>query len=223
MKSVLTAIVLAVAFFVFAPTATNAQVNEVLKRMDLHYKALSSLKADVSREVANTQLGETDSYSGNLTLVPGKGKNVAFRLNWTRPKEEMISVVNGKYVAYVPSIKRAYTGSSSDKRVKEKGGSALEVMGMSKTEIKANYDATYIGTESVGGTDTVRLKLTPKKKADYKLIDLWVDGNGMPIQGRITLLNNDTDTIRFSNLRKNENIDKSVFVIKPPPGTEIVK
>ncbi len=223
MKSVFSAIVLSVAFFVFAPLVANAQINEVLKRMDLHYKALTSLKADVSREVVNAQLGETDSYSGNLTLVPGKGKNVAFRLNWTRPKEEMISVVNGKYVAYVPSIKRAYTGSSSDKRVKEKGGSALEVMGMSKTEIKANYDATYVGTESVGGTDTVRLKLAPRKKADYKFIDLWVDGNGMPIQGRITLLNNDTDTIRFSNLRKNENIDKNVFVIKPPPGTEIVK
>jgi outer membrane lipoprotein-sorting protein len=218
------AIALTVAFCFAAPMSAKAQVvGEILNRIDLHYKALVSLKANVSREVFNAQLGETDRQTGNLTLVPGKGTKFSFRLNWTSPKDESISVVNGKYVAYLPGIKRAYVGSSSDNRVKEKGGNALEFMSMDKAQIKANYDATYIGAESVGGTDTVRLKLTPKKKVSYQFIDLWVDGNGMPIQAKITQNNNDTDTIRFSALKKNEKIDKSVFVIKPAPGTEIVK
>ncbi len=223
MKSILTAIVLTVAFVFFAPSNATAQVNEILKRMDAHYKVLQTLKANVSREVWNSQLNETDKQSGNLMLQPGKGTKLSFRLNWTSPKEENISVVNGKYVVYIPSYKRVYTGSSNSKTVKDKGGNALSVMSMSKEEIKTNYDATYLGAESVGGTDTLRLKLTPKAKADYKYIELWVDGNGMPIQGKIVKNNNDTDTIRFSGLKKNEKIDKSVFLIKPPPGTEIVK
>ncbi|MBK8809590.1 MAG: outer membrane lipoprotein carrier protein LolA [Acidobacteria bacterium] len=223
MKSIISAIALTVAFCIFTPANASAQVNEILKRMDTHYKALASLKADVSREVTNSQLNETDKQSGNLTLLPGKGTKLSFRLNWTSPKEENISVVNGKYIVYIPSYKRVYVGSSSSKTVKDKGGNALAVMSMSKEEIKANYDATYIGAETVGGTDTLRMKLTPKAKADYKYIELWVDGNGMPIQGKIVKLNNDSDTIRFSNLKKNEKVDKSVFAIKPPKGTEIVK
>lgn len=224
MKSVIAAIALTIAFCFAAPVTSNAQVvGEILNRIDLHYKALKSLKASVTREVFNAQLGERDNQSGNINLLPGKGVKFSFRLNWTSPREEAISVVNGKYVVYVPGIKRAYVGSSSDNRVKEKGGSALEFMSMDKAQIKANYDATYIGAESVGGTDTVRLKLTPKKKVDYQFIDLWVDGNGMPIQARITKNNSDTDTIRFSGLKKNEKIDRNVFVIKPPPGTEVVK
>ncbi|HNU08006.1 MAG TPA: outer-membrane lipoprotein carrier protein LolA [Pyrinomonadaceae bacterium] len=223
MKSIKFAIVFAVAFFIFAPSAANAQVIEVLKRMDAHYKALKSLKSGISREVFNSQLKETDNYSGDLVLVPGKGTKLSVLLKWTKPKEEVLSVVNGKYALYVPGIKRAYTGTSGDKRVKEKGGSALELMNLSKQEINSKYDAVQLGTASVGGTDTVGLRLTPKAKAEYKFIDVWVDGNGMPIQIKVTKNNNDTDTIRFSGIKKNENINGSVFKIDIPKGTEVVK
>ncbi len=223
MKSIKFAIVIAVAFFIFAPSAANAQINEVLKRMDEHYKALKSLKAGISREVVNAQLGETDSYSGDVVLLPGKGTKLSVFLKWTKPKEEMLSVVNGKYALYVPGINRAYTGTSGDKRVKEKGGSALELMSLSKQDIKAKYDAVQTGSASVGGTDTLGLRLTPKAKAEYKFIDVWVDGNGMPIQIKVTKNNNDTDTIRFSGIKKNEKIDGSVFKLNIPKGTEVVK
>jgi outer membrane lipoprotein-sorting protein len=222
----ITAIALTVAFCFFAPASANAQVNEILKRMDSHYKALVDLRADVSREVYNSQLGERDSYSGNLLMVPDKKnpKNLRFRLNWTKPREESISVINGKYQVYTPSQKVLYTGSSNSKTVKQKGGNALAVMGMSKDQIKANYDATYLGAESVGGTDTLRLKLVPKQKADFQYIELWVDGNGMPIQGKIVQGNNDTDQVRFSNLKKNSGVSGKDFTIDYPKGsTKVVK
>ena len=43
-----TAIALVFVFSAFAATETNAQINEILKRMDEHYKALKSLQANVS-------------------------------------------------------------------------------------------------------------------------------------------------------------------------------
>jgi outer membrane lipoprotein-sorting protein len=219
-----TAIALTFVLSAFAATETNAQINEILKRMDEHYKALKSLQADVTREKYNSQLDETDKMAGSISLLPGKGRNFSLRLDWTKPKNETISVVNGQYVAYSPGIGQAWTGNSESKTLSDKGGNALKVMSMSKEEIKANYDVEYLGQETIsGGIPTWHLKLTPKTKANYKFADLWVDGNGMPIQGRITQLNNDTDSVLLTNLKKNASINTSIFRVSLPKGTKIVK
>lgn len=219
----LTAIALTFIFGAFSVSETNAQINEILKRMDVHYKKLKSLKADVKRERYNSQLKDTETMSGNISLIPGKDRNFALRLDWKKPREEMISVVNGQYIAYTPGIKQAWIGNADSKTVGGKGGSVLKAMSMSKEEIKANYNVEYLGQENANGVPTWHLKLTPKVKSNYKFTDLWVDGDGMPIQARVTELNNDTDTISLSSLKKNDTLDASIFNIKPPKGTTIVK
>jgi outer membrane lipoprotein-sorting protein len=220
----LTAIALTFILSAFAATNTAAQTTEILKRMDEHYKALKSLQANVTREVTNSQLGETDKMAGTISLLPGKGRSFSLRLDWTQPKNEIISVVNGQYVAYIPGIKRAYTGSSESKNLNEKGGNALKIMSMSKEEIKANYDVEYLGQENIsGGVPTWHLKLTPKAKSNYKFAELWVDGNGMPLQGKITQLNDNTDSVLLTGLKKNTSIKAAIFKVSLPKGTEIVK
>jgi outer membrane lipoprotein-sorting protein len=220
------AMALALIFNVFAATETKAQggVNEILKRMDGHYKVLSSLKADIVREKTNTQLGETDRYQGKIVLLPGKGTKFSVRLDWEKPKTEILSVINGQYVAYIPGQKRAYTGSSSSKTASEKGGNILRVMSMSKEELKANYNVVYLGQETVSGNiPTWRLKLTPKKASNFKFAELWVDGNGMPIQGKVVALNDDTDTVLLQNMKKNDTINASIFKVNVPKGTDVIK
>ena len=219
-----TAIALTFILSAFGATSANAQINEILKRMDDHYKALKSLQANVTRVQLNSQLGEEDTSSGTISLLPGKGRDFSMRLDWTQPKPETISVVNGQYVAYNPGISQAWTGNSGSKTLNDKGGNALKVMSMSKEEIKANYDVQYLGQESIsGGIPTWHLKLTPKTSANYKFVDLWVDGNGMPLQGKITQPNNDTDSILLTNLKKNVSIPGSIFKVSLPKGTKIVK
>lgn len=222
----LTAIAAAFFFNAFAVAEAKAQnpLPEILKRMDEHYKALKSLKADISRAQYNAQLQETDMSSGTITLLPRKGQAFSLRLDWTKPKQEILSVVNGKYVAYIPNIKRAYTGSSDSKTVNDKGGNILKVMSMSKEELKANYNIQFIGEEKVSGSIlTWHIKLTPKTSANFKFADLWVDGNGMPIQGKVTKLNDDTDTALLTNLNKNSTINAAIFKVDLPKGTQVVK
>src|SRR5215204_6580329 len=220
------AIALTFILSAFAAVETRAQgiQTEILKRMDQHYKALKSLQADITRETYNSQLDEKDTTSGTISLLPGKGRNFSLRLDWTKPKNETISVVNGQYVAFNPGIGQAWTGNSESKTLSDKGGNALKVMSMSKEEIKANYDVEYLGQENIsGGIPTWHLKLTPKTKSNYKFVDLWVDGNGMPLQGKITQPNNDTDSILLTNLKKNGSINASIFKVNLPKGTKIVK
>ena len=110
--------------------------------------------------------------SGTISLLPGKGRNFSMRLDWTKPKSEIISVVNGQYVAYTPSINQAYTGNSDSKTCNDKGGNALKVMSMSQRRDQGKLRCRSIsGRESIsGGIPTWHLKLTPKASSNYKFV-----------------------------------------------------
>ena len=95
---------------------------------------------------------------------------------------------------------------------------------MSQKELKANYKVTYIGRVKMGGSDVWHLGLDPKTKQSYKSAELWVDGDGMPIQAKINELNSDITTVRLSNLKKNKvRIKTSIFKIDLPKNVKIIK
>lgn len=197
-------------------------IREILNRMDRHYKALSSLQSNVSRTQYNAQLRETDNWSGKLVMVPGKGREVSFRLDWTKPREEILSVAKGKYQLYIPGRKMAYRGSTNSQRSRQSGGGALNMLTMSEADLRANYEVKYIGQVTLAGTEVWHLQLDPKTKQDFKFAELWVNSDGMPIQARITAQNNDTDTFQFSAIRRNERINASVFSVKVEKDTQII-
>lgn len=224
----LTAIFMLLFFSAAVVTETKAQgpLNEILKRMDAHNKALTSLQADVKRDVFNSQLGEHDITEGTTKYLPLKGKNALVRIDWTKPVQESLAVVNKQYIIYRPRLKQALIGNVDSAKSGGKGANnALAFMNMSKEQLKANYYIKFMGKESVsGGTETWHLELTPKAAANYKSAELWVDANGMPIQAKVIESNNDSTTIFLSGIQKNVSINTKVFVIEyPKKETKIVK
>lgn len=222
----LTAVALIFVFSIFAVTETRAQgpLNEILKRMDEHQKALTSLQANVMMDKYNVQLDEHDIYEGTTMYLPAKGRDALVRIDWAKPVQEILSVVNKQYVLYRPRLKQAIVGKVDSKNKNTKGTNALGFMSMSKEQLKANYDVKYLGQENVSGNvPTWHLKLTPKTAASYQTAELWVDGNGMPIQARVIENNNDTTTVLLSNLQKNLTLDASKFKINLPKDTQIIK
>ena len=85
-------------FSALAVSESKAQniLPEILKRMDEHQKALTSLKASVTMDKYNAQLDEHDIYEGNVNYLPAKGRDALIRLDWTSPQQETLSVVNMK-------------------------------------------------------------------------------------------------------------------------------
>lgn len=213
-------------FNVFAVTDAKAQIqNEILKRMDEHQKALTSLRASVMMDKYNAQLDEHEIYEGTTLYVKVKEREVAARLDWAKPQQEILSVVNKKYVIYRPKLNQAIVGNIDDAQKKgTEGVGIFDFLKMSKEQLKANYSVKYYGEEQVkGGIPTWHLELTPKAAKSYKSVDIWVDGNGMVLQTKINSSNNDSNTVFLSNLRKNENIDiKKEIVITLPKGVAIV-
>ncbi len=198
--------------------------NEILKRMEAHRQSLTSLQASVLMAKYNAQLQETDTTEGTTMYLPAKGRDALVRIDWTRPVQETLSVVNKQYVLYRPRLNQAIVGKVDQKSKNTKGTNALAFMSMSKEQLNANYNVQYLGQESVSGNvQTWHLKLSPKAAAEYQYAEIWVDGNGMPVQAKVVETNNDSTTVLLSNLQKNVKIDASKFKVNLPKGTKIVK
>lgn len=215
-------------FNAFAAVETKAQIgaqlNEVLKRMETHRSKLTSLKTSVKMVRYNPQLDESETQSGTAIYVPAKKRDALIRIDWTKPNEETLSVVNKEYIIYRKRLKQAIVGKASEAKGSGKANNLFAFMNMSKDELKANYSIKLLGEEKVSGTiPTWHLQLTPKNSSPFTTASLWVDGNGMPIQIKVTEKNKDTTTILLSGLQKNVEIKNSIFELDLPRDTKFVK
>jgi len=223
-----TAIALTFFFNAFAVNETKAQggiLNEILKRMETHRSTLKTLRADVTMDKYNPQLGIHDINEGNVTYLPGKNEREMYiRLDWNIPAVEQLAVIKTSYQLYRPRLLQAIEGNTKQAKGNAKAGNALSFMSMSKEQLNANYTVKYLGEETVsGGIKTWHLQLTPKTANNYKGAELWIDGNGMPIQAKVVENNNDSTTVLLKNLQKNTTINASVFKIKYAPKTKVIK
>jgi outer membrane lipoprotein-sorting protein len=204
----LPALALMFVFNILAVTETKAQLNDILKTMDAHNKALTSLKANVTMEKFNAQLDETDTFTGSTMYLPKNAKREMYaRIDWEKPR-----------------LNQVIEGTTEKSKNNAAAGGALAFMSMSKNELKANYNVRYLGQESVSGSvSTWHLELTPKTKTTYKIAELWVDGNGMPVQAKVIENNNDSTTVFLSKLQKNVDIPGIVFSINVPKSAKVIK
>ena len=219
----LTAIAVAFIFGSLSVPETKAQLQEILNRMDKNNQTLQSLRANAIMVKYDSVLKESDTREGKTIYLPTKGREAFVRIDWTKP-EETLAVAKGKYIVYRPRLNQAITGNVKDAKGSGKANGALAFMNMSKAQLKANYAIKYLGAETVSnGTETVRLELTPKTAASYKMAEVWVDKDGMPIQMKVIESNDDSTTILLSNIQKNVTLNGSDFSVKVPPGTTFVK
>lgn len=229
LRSGLAAIFFSLILSLMSVTEAPAQniLGEILRRLDAHNKALQSLKAQVTMEKFNPQLGTKDVSVGSTQYLPKQKltKGVMYvRIDWIKPVQEQMSMIGGDYELYRPRIGQVIYGKVEKSKGSPAIGGALSFMNMSKDQLKANYDVVYVGEAQVSdGTKTWHLQLTPKARTSYKLAELWVDGDGMPRQAKITEHNDDTTTVLLSGIRKNESIDKKLFKLDYPSSVKKIQ
>jgi outer membrane lipoprotein-sorting protein len=222
------AIALTFFFNAFAVTETRAQnvIPEILKRMENNRLLLKTLRANVTMDKYNPQLDVHDLNQGSVIYLPGKTeRDMYIRIDWTKPVQEQLAVIKGEYTLYRPRLGQAITGKVDSAKNSAGAGNALAFMSMSKEQLKANYNVKYLGEEKVSsGTPTWHLQLTPKAAGKYKSAEIWIDGDGMPIQAKVVENNNDATTVLLSNLQRNATINAKVFTIDyPKKSTKIIK
>lgn len=211
------------------PTSTNGQsaglVSSVLNRMERNRQSLKSLKASVSMEKYNAQLRDKDQYSGTVLYVPATGRNASVRIEWSRPRREILAVSNGEYTLFRPTLGQALRGKTGSIKGGGGAGSVLDMMYMSKQQLETRFQPVQDVREETlwGGVSTIHLTLVPKGNASYKYAEIWVDSSGMPVQTKIVEKNDDATTMRLSGAERNLKISPDEFVLKLDSSVRIIK
>ncbi|HEX8652754.1 MAG TPA: outer membrane lipoprotein carrier protein LolA [Pyrinomonadaceae bacterium] len=197
------------------PTSVNAQgaglVSSLLNNMERNRRSLTSLRANLSMEKYNAQIRDTDRYSGKVVYKPAAGRSAYVRVDWQKPLGEILAVADGQYTLYKSRLNTAYVGSARSNR--NKMGNALDFLNMSRQQLVARFEPVQdIREETLwGGVRTTHIKLVPKGGASYKYAEVWVDGNGMPIQTKVVEKNDDATTVRLTEVERNAGVSLDEF------------
>ena len=194
---------------------TNAQtagmVSSALSRMEKYKRNLKTLRADITMEKYNSQLNDKERWFGIVLYIPAAG-NAFVRLEWNSPQHEILTTENGNYMLYRPRLGLVYVGKNNS--IKSRNDSdVLALMNMSATQLRTKFGEFQDGREETlwGGVATTHFKVFPKVAASYKYIEVWIDGEGMPVQTKMVEKNDDATTVRLTNLAKNQTIPLDQF------------
>jgi len=210
---------------VSSPRVANAQgaglVSSALNRMARNNQTLKSLRASVDMVKYNAQIGDEDKYKGVVLYIPAVGRNAYVRLDWSYPQKETLAVADGKFTLFRPRLNMAYQGKAGTGR--GKASAAFDFMNMSKAQLAARYDVQPLGEETLwGGVATTHLKLIPKGASNFKWAEAWIDGQGMPVQTKVIDKNDDSTSVRLTNLQRNGGIPLEEFFLKLDSNVKIV-
>jgi outer membrane lipoprotein-sorting protein len=217
------------ASIISSPKATNGQsaglVSSVLNRMERNRQSLRSLKASLSMEKYNAQLRDKDQYVGSVLYMPASGRDASVRIEWQRPRHEILAVSNGQYTLFRPSLNQAIRGKSGSVKGKAGAGGVLDMMYMSKQQLEARFQPVQDVREETlwGGVSTIHITLVPKGNASFKYAEIWVDSSGMPVQTKIVEKNDDATTMRLSGMERNLKISSDEFSLKLDSNVKIIK
>jgi outer membrane lipoprotein-sorting protein len=101
----------------------------------------------------------------------------------------------------------------------------MDFLTMSSQQVKAKFQPLQdIYEETLwGGVSTYHFKLVPTGGASYKYAEIWVDNTGMPVQTKVVEKNDDSTTVRLTNVQKNASISTDQFKLKLDGKVKIVK
>jgi outer membrane lipoprotein-sorting protein len=212
------------------PTSVaNAQsaglVSSALSRLEKNNRSLKTLRANITMWKYNAQLRDEDKYQGIVLYIPGPaGSGSAFvRLEWTQPQHEILAVANGQYNLYRPRLGTVLEGKT--RSMPSKDGDVLALMNMSAAQLRTKFGDFQDQREETlgGGVWTQHFRVTPKAAASYKYIEVWIDKEGMPVQTKMVEKNDDSTTVRLTNIEKNQTILPGEFKLKLDGNVKHVK
>lgn len=195
-------------------SAQPGLVSSMYTRMQRNQQSLKTLRANISMQKYNAQLHDADEYRGMIFYIPGPGGSRAsmLRLEWTSPQHETLTVANGSYQLYRPRLATVVEGRTGTIH-SGRDNDVLALLNMSASQLKTRFgDPEDFREETLwGGVWTQHMKVTPKGTASYKYIEMWVDKEGMPVQTKMVEKNDDSTTVRLSNVERNQNISPDQF------------
>jgi outer membrane lipoprotein-sorting protein len=199
-------------------------LESVLKKMDAAAANFHTTQADFVWDQYQKVVDETDTQKGTV-YYRRTGDNVEMMADVKEPDQKFVLYKDGKLEVYQPKIEQVMEYSTGGNRSEIESYLVLG-FGGSGEDLKKSFDVSFLGTEDVGGVETVKLQLVPKNdklRNTFSKILLWIDlSRGISVQQQFFQPQGDFRLARYANVRVNAKIGNDIFQLKTNKKTQFV-
>ncbi len=217
---------IAVGFFVIGcslAAAQNAQLENVLNLMDKTAANFRTVETNFVWDQYQKVVDEHDQQEGTM-YFRRNGQNVEMAADITKPDKKYVLFTDGTVQVYQPKIDQVTKYNAGKNRADFESFLVLGFGGRGHDLLKS-FDVKYSGTETVNGTPTYKLELTPKTqkvKNMFQTITLWIDqSRGVSVQQKFVEPTGDYRLATYKDIKINEKLP-DVFKLKTTGKTKVV-
>jgi outer membrane lipoprotein-sorting protein len=213
-----------VLFAISAFSQQSPELEKVLDQMDKTAAAFRSTQADFVWDQYQKVVDETDTQKGKV-YFRRTGDATQMAADILEPDKKYILFTDSKVQIYQPRIDQVSVINPGKNRAEFESFLVLG-FGGSGHDLLKSFDVKYLGTEKIGGVDTVKLDLTPKSQKvrnTFAHILLWIDPDrGVSVQQQLFEPSGDYRLAKYSSIELNQKISDNVFKLKTTPKTKTV-
>jgi outer membrane lipoprotein-sorting protein len=194
-------------------------------KMDQTAQSFKAFSADL-KVVDHTAIVNDDATSsGIFRLRKVKPGDTRVLIDYQGADARTISFEGAKVQIYYPKISTVQVYQVGDRRSLVDQFLLLG-FGATVAELKTAWEVNFAGPETIGGTSSSHLALTPKSPDVLKLIkqaDLWMDqSTGLPVQQKfLTSASGDYKLVTYRNAKQNPSLSDKDLKLNLPKGVVI--
>jgi outer membrane lipoprotein-sorting protein len=202
--------------------AQGADLQKVLSQIDAASQRFQSAQADFTWDQFTAVVQSHEITTGTIAFRRAGGGTEMMadvKTDNGQPAPKDILYKNGELAYYQPTIKQQTIFSAGANRQQYEGFLTLGFGGSGK-DLAANWNVNFQGMESIDGTQTAKLDLTPKQTGGgnqmFTHITIWIDPTrAISLKQVFFQESGDTRTAVYSNIQMNQ-VPASAFVLKVP-------
>jgi outer membrane lipoprotein-sorting protein len=200
-------------------------LSDVFARIDKAAAGFKAVSANVVQTVHTAVINDDNVAHGRIKLKRAKPGDTRVLLEFTDPVPKFVELQGDQARYYLPKEKVVQVYDLRSRRnVVEQG--LLLGFGSTSADIKASYDVSMVGPETLNDQATGHIKLVPKSKEvlqNIKQADLWIsDATGTPVQQRLfTSGKGDYTQLTYSAVQLNPPLSDKDLRLPPLKGVQI--
>jgi outer membrane lipoprotein carrier protein len=194
-----------------AAQTDRPEASALAKKLQARYETVRDLSANFEQTYQGVLLRKAATEHGKLLLK----KPNRVRMTYEKPEKKTFVADGSQFYSYFPADR---AGSVAPLPKPGQASTALLF-------IAGSGDLTRDFTPSLPETQPAgewHLRLVPKTpQSDFNTLTLMVDRGTLALKGFVSVDDQGTNTIRFTQIRENTGIKDDTFLFRFPPGTEI--
>lgn len=223
--------ILALLLCVMIPILISGEENaddrlqSVMERMQKTSQTFQSFVADITTQKYTAILDLCDPpEKGTFYYQRDKDGSALIRWEIAEGGNRILTIRKDEAILYQPKIKSAQKYKLGKNR--DKAEYLALGIGQSPASLEKTFDITYLGSETVNGSDCSLIDLKPKDPetaAMFSSIIVWVkDTTGVSTKMKLIEPYEDYLIVEFSEEKLNEKIDAAVFKQKLPDSVDVL-